>query len=302
MPTAIEHSRQLAVGILRPFVRAARRLLTPPTPPPQLEFCQLTAGPAQGCWLQLPHPTELSAAITSGDYESQGVSSLIRLVACDATCVDIGGHYGFYTLVLAKLAAQGTVHTYEPVASLASSIEASLRKSDLTNASVHNVAVAATSGVEKFRYAAVAGGDDSMGHLAGCGVATAEARVHYDTFEQTEVRTTAIDDLGFEPDFIKMDAEGAESAILRGATATLTRKRPRMFIELHGIREALACEKLLAELGYRGFCIEDRGATLASIWVHATDDEALAIIRQMSPCPHELTSVPVSSAHATQIS
>lgn len=263
-------------------------MLLPPPPPPQLQFCRLDAGPARGCWLQLPHPTALSAAMVAGEYEANCIASLSGLVAPNATCVDIGGHYGFYTVTLAKLAPRGAVHTYEPVARLAASIEASLRKSELPHASVHRLAVAATSGEEIFRFASAAGGDDSMGYLLGRGVATPEARVHYDLFEQTTVRTTTLDELGFDLDFIKIDAEGAESAILRGGMQTLTHKRPRLFIELHGIREALACEQLLTGVGYRGFCIEDRGATLASIWVHATDEAALATLQSQCPPPVEL--------------
>ncbi len=288
MPTLIERSRRLTVGILRPLVRTARRLLLPPYPPPQLQFCQLTAGPAQGCWLQLPHPTALSAAIISGEYEANCVACVSGLIAPDATCVDIGGHYGFYTVTLAKLAADGVVHTYEPVSRLASSIEASLHRSELTNATVHPLAVAEIRGEQTFRYASAAGGDDSMGYLLGRGIATPEARVHYDGFEQTTVRTISLDELGFEPDFIKIDAEGAESIILRGGQQMLARKRPRLFIELHGIREALACEPLLRGLGYRGFCIEDRGATLASLWVHTSDEAGLAALQSRRPDLAEL--------------
>jgi FkbM family methyltransferase len=288
MPTLIERSQQLAVGALRPLVRGARRLLVPPPPPPQLQFCRLDAGPAQGCWLQLPHPTALSAAIISGEYEANCIASLSGLLTPSSTCVDIGGHYGFYTVTLAKLAPQGVVHTYEPVARLAASIEASLRKSQLTQATVHRLAVAATSGEEIFRHASADGGDDSMGYLLGRGVATPEARIQYNRFEQTTVKTITIDELGFDPDFIKIDAEGAESGILRGGMQTLTHKRPRLFIELHGIREALACKELLTGIGYRGFCIEDRGATLASLWVHATDEAALVTLQGQSPCPAEL--------------
>lgn len=283
MPTLIEHSQRLAVGALRPVVRVARRLLVPPPPSPQLQFCRLEAGPAQGCWLQLPHPTELSTAITTGEYEASCTAILSSLITPAAICVDIGGHYGFYSVTLAKLAHQGAVHTYEPVARLAASIEASLRRSELTHATVHPLAVAETSGDATFRYASAAGGDDSMGYLLGRGVPTPEARVHYDQFEQTTVKTTSLDELGVAPDFIKIDAEGAESAILRGGMHTLTHQRPRLFIELHGICEALACEKLLTGIGYRGFCIEDRGATLASLWIHATDTAALTTLQNHSP-------------------
>jgi FkbM family methyltransferase len=37
-----------------------------------------------------------------------------------------------------------------------------------------------------------------------------------------------------DPDFVKVDVEGFEAAVLRGARGVLKRARPRLFIEIHG--------------------------------------------------------------------
>jgi hypothetical protein len=52
------------------------------------------------------------------------------------------------------------------------------------------------------------------------------------------------------PDFIKMDIEGAEASVLKGASKTLSRK-PLMIIETHGENVERDCIETLAEFGYR---------------------------------------------------
>ncbi len=53
------------------------------------------------------------------------------------------------------------------------------------------------------------------------------------------------------PDLLKMDVEGAESAVLKGARRTVKRYRPILFIALHGEPQRRACETLLRASGYR---------------------------------------------------
>jgi FkbM family methyltransferase len=50
------------------------------------------------------------------------------------------------------------------------------------------------------------------------------------------------------PDLIKIDAEGAEVGILRGARGTILRYRPQLYIEVHGTGGSVVA--LLKEFGY----------------------------------------------------
>lgn len=52
------------------------------------------------------------------------------------------------------------------------------------------------------------------------------------------------------PDVIKIDAEGSEIEVLRGASGLLQRHRPTLLIELHGTNEGVARE--LERAGYLG--------------------------------------------------
>lgn len=53
------------------------------------------------------------------------------------------------------------------------------------------------------------------------------------------------------PDVIKIDVEGAELLVLRGASRTLTEYHPTLFVEIHGTQQHAECCTFLAAKGYR---------------------------------------------------
>jgi hypothetical protein len=113
----------------------------------------------------------------------------------------------------------------------------------LTNTVVIDAAVSDMTGVSHFDCA-----DSAVaGHLSSSGT--------------LQVRTISLDteiDSGIlpEPDYIKIDAEGAELKILKGARKMLERRHPTLSLETHQwmpqfstIRED--CKRFLVELGYQ---------------------------------------------------
>ena len=63
----------------------------------------------------------------------------------------------------------------------------------------------------------------------------------------------ALDDVDFDepPSLLKIDVEGAEADVLRGARRLLARHRPHLLVETHGLAEERACAELLLSHGYR---------------------------------------------------
>jgi FkbM family methyltransferase len=67
-----------------------------------------------------------------------------------------------------------------------------------------------------------------------------------------EVETITLDSLNLEGvDFVKVDTEGAEYEILKGAIQTLKRSHPKLLIEIHNKENGEAIPQFLSSLGYQ---------------------------------------------------
>jgi len=67
----------------------------------------------------------------------------------------------------------------------------------------------------------------------------------------------------FLPDFIKIDVEGAEASVLRGASKTLMHRHPALVVEVHGKTVEADCVSLLKSFGYSSVTV-DRSFKLLS--------------------------------------
>jgi hypothetical protein len=70
----------------------------------------------------------------------------------------------------------------------------------------------------------------------------------------------------FMPDFIKIDVEGAEASVLRGARRILTERMPSMVVEMHHPEVEAQCRELLRSCGYEPHTVtRTRGSMSESI-------------------------------------
>lgn len=264
-------------ALLRPIARAARTALTPAEPPVVFDWHEIQEGVAAGSTLLLPKERPISRLICTGEYERSIMRFVSSLVKADHCCYDVGGHYGYYTMALSKLARLGSVHTFEPVPQHAERIRSSVERSQISHTTVHPVAVAGENGSLTLKVASD-NGDDSMAYLdIYGGVDTAAAHEHYQHFKETTVNTITLDRAAEEfgvPQFVKIDAEGAEGAILEGARGIIASHQPRLLIEVHGIHEAMHCSEVLTQLDYHAILLSKQKTTLPILWTHRTDNEA----------------------------
>jgi FkbM family methyltransferase len=266
-------------NMARPVVHMARRLLEPTPPTVVLGWHTIEAGPAEGCEILLPYPSGFADKIIPGQYEILTAEVMSALVSRDSICFDIGGHYGYFTLVLAKLATGGRVETFEPVPSHAQRIADSAVRSGLSHVTVHRKAVADIESTMTLRYAS-SGNYDSMGYLDSFGGVVSDAATEqYPHFESIDVETTTLDQLSsLRPDFIKIDAEGAEGAVLRGGLKLLAGRPVRLLVEVHGVRQAFECADVLRQIGYRALLIGPQGSTLSVLFISHQDQSAVEAV------------------------
>jgi len=191
------------------------------------------------------------------DYEVE-LAQLHRWVRPGDAVVDVGAHYGTYTLPLARLVgAQGHVYAVEPAEHARSVLSRNIRMNQLRNVQLLPVAAGAKSA-----HATLHLHDDlSRASLR-------DSCEHRPDAESVEV--VRLDDVvpsGRRISLIKMDVEGYEPQALQGATGILIRNRPVVIFEL--LSRNLGADgpersawNLLAGLGYRMHQFTDEGELL----------------------------------------
>jgi FkbM family methyltransferase len=192
-------------------------------------------------------------------FEEQIYYSLVQR---NDICYDVGAHAGEVSMLMARLAGSaGRVLAFEPVWPMYTSLCARVQRiANATRAPIVTLSFGLFD-EEKVATLQVPSGDFGMGSLANAG-AWAKAQSGAD-IASYECRFIALDDFFRAtkppaPDFMKIDVEGAELFVIRGAGGLFASgRRPLMLIEIfapwerafgYGPWELLS---ILLDLGYR---------------------------------------------------
>lgn len=175
--------------------------------------------------------------VLNGTYESEQTRIAVELVRPGSTVLDIGAHIGYYTLLFSRLAGpDGRVVAFEPSPRNLPVLRWHVARNGCANVRVEALAVSAETGTARFTASTGSG----TGRLAESGT--------------LEVRTIRLDEFvgagGPMPDVMKIDVEGAELAVLRGAEGVLRDARPAILLSTHGADVHRACLDLLRQHGY----------------------------------------------------
>lgn len=137
------------------------------------------------------------------------------------TVVDVGGHHGLFSILFSRLVGEaGRVLTWEASPRNAEIFRGNLARNGCGNVTLTTHALGAARGEVRFR----ANGGNTI-------VANAAVEVASDSVMQVY----RLDDElppGTRVDLLKIDVEGSELAVLRGATALLA-QRPIIDLEIH---------------------------------------------------------------------
>lgn len=174
-----------------------------------------------------------------GTYEHQKQNSIAKMVEPGTVFYDIGSNVGFYTLLASALVGErGKVFSFEPLPSNLLFLHRHLALNCTENVIVVEAAVSDASGQARFAN----GPRGEMAHISPTG--------------SLLVQTVSLDNLFIHgnilpPNYIKIDAEGAELQILQGSRIVIERTRPVIFLATHGHHLAAACLKYLNGFGYQ---------------------------------------------------
>jgi FkbM family methyltransferase len=190
---------------------------------------------------------QLHRSFAYGSWEPEVVRSIQDHVHSGTRVLDIGAQSGFYSLLLSRLVGpEGMVFAFEPLPANFRVLEENLRLNSIQNVMIRREAVSDFSGNISFDFPR-----EEVSLIAGPVLPS-------DNLGTFQVPAISLDDffrqIGQPIQFIKMDVEGAETAVLRGAVQTLKAFHPSMVVELHhdvpqdGLHPAVT---LLTELGYQ---------------------------------------------------
>jgi FkbM family methyltransferase len=183
----------------------------------------MTGAHVHGCWL--------------GTYEKDKQDFCQKLIKPGMTVFDIGANAGFYMLVFSRLVGEcGRVIAFEPESDNMCLLRKHIALNKLENVSVVQAAASDISALVGFS-------------LTGGAIGRLEKNSSY------LVPTLRLDELLSDgnlalPDVIKMDVEGAEVLVLRGAKDFIEKNSCSWIVALHGDEAKNGCLSIFSEAGY----------------------------------------------------
>jgi FkbM family methyltransferase len=200
----------------------------------------------QGRFCMSPRSHLFRRIARNGTYEPLLAQRCLAALKPELDVIDVGANIGFYSVLLSRHLASGRLVAVEPTPAA----QRRLRRNLELNGVVGKVIV--------FEGAAT----DAPGMVTINSVEGAEEYSSIHNVDQScEVPATTIDlltrELTLRPGLIKIDVEGFEEQVLKGATDTLRTWRPIIVSELSDFllrrngTSALAIVRFLQELGYQ---------------------------------------------------
>jgi FkbM family methyltransferase len=175
---------------------------------------------------------------------------IARTLTKDMNCIDIGCHLGSVLNEFVRLAPQGKHLAVEPIP-----YKAAWLRRKYPKVAVHEIALSDQDSVADFFYNPERSGFSGLRkHFAG----------HSDTFK---VQCKRLDDIvaeGLPIGFIKMDVEGCEYRVLKGAARVLAESQPILLfectktgLEAFGFRATQIFSSLVDDFRYGIFLLKD---------------------------------------------
>jgi FkbM family methyltransferase len=241
----------------------------------------------QGIWW-LARQDHIGRPILEGNFENAEYDFIRAFLQRGMTVLDVGAHHGFYTVLASKLVGQlGKVIAFEPSPRERKALRLNIVINRLKNISIQGVALA---------------DEDSEANLyvvqeyaTGCNSLRPPAHDVPNEARPVPVRTTQLDSWLASAnidhvDFIKLDVEGAELAVLTGAANLLQRQpRPVILAEVQDVRtqpwgyRAREIVAMLERFGYVLFQpIENGGLRQADTNIEDFDLNLVAIPKEQT--------------------
>tara|TARA_R110000751_G_scaffold263489_1_gene362745 strand:+ start:1067 stop:3193 length:2127 start_codon:yes stop_codon:yes gene_type:complete len=171
----------------------------------------------------------ISACIRRGYiWEEHQHEAIDKYVNKDSTVVEVGAHVGTATIKLSKVAKE--VHAFEPFKASYDLLNKNIKINKCKNVKVYSDALSDKKGKDYWGFL-------SLSNPGGSGIADVGGKPTSKVFEaprekEYELNLITLDSLKLKKvDYIKIDVEGYEFPVLRGAMKTITKHKPIIVVE-----------------------------------------------------------------------
>ena len=158
--------------------------------------------------------------LKNGIFEYDLIKWCEQYLTSEGTFVDIGSHMGTYAIILSKKCK--TVWSFEPQQDIFECLSNGVRLNDCSNINCENVALGSTEDTKQIYHVSQDGGGSTL-------KSTVASQQHI--IGEASVITKTLDSYNLtNVDFIKIDVEGYELEVLKGAKLTLEQNKFPPFI------------------------------------------------------------------------
>lgn len=185
-----------------------------------------------GAWF-LVGRSHVDAALLRDEFESAEINFVRKYLEPGMVALDIGAHHGLYTLLASnRVGRKGKVIAFEPSPRERKQLSRNVRLNFCVNVRIQPFALGSER--SKTDLYLVDGEEDGCNSLRPPAVQSKTRVVRVQVVTLDEISSQI--GLG-KVDFIKLDVEGAELDVLKGAIGILqTRPRPVLLVEVYDIR------------------------------------------------------------------
>lgn len=170
-----------------------------------------------------------------GEWSDVEVSIFQKLLAPDANVIEVGANIGMHTVPLAKIAYQGKVIGFEPQRIIFQQLCCNLALNNLVNVETYRLGVSNQSGkcdIESSDYSKAWNYGSFSLHKGFSTEKEFHGKISLESIDVVKLDDFApVQQLPYLS-LLKIDAEGLDLNVLQGATQTIQRFQPAIFVEI----------------------------------------------------------------------
>lgn len=218
-------------------------------------------------------------------YEPQVASLMDLLMPVDGTYYDIGSNWGWFSLFHAsKPGFKGKIHAFEPYPPTYADLTSMVQQAGIGHfVQCHNIALSDEKGEATISL---------PDHIhSGCATVSAKSGSG-----KAMTKMTTLDDFCKDrPDVVKVDVEGFEAHVFKGAQETFRKHKPMIFFEnkrdKDNLSETMEPVLILEKLGYVFFHLA---------WLRTWDGSPALLGDDLDPAPQPKETLTVVPFHSSE--